>query len=110
MEGISNNTVKLISQSRRPGSIASYKSTWNQWTSLCVREKIDPFCAPLSKIFNYLPALYDEGLQYRTVNAHRSAISAYHNLVNWEPIVKHRKFLHNKGIFNGRPPQPWYTL
>ena len=32
-----------------------------------VREKIDLFCAPLSKIVNYLSTLFDEGLQYRTV-------------------------------------------
>ena len=33
MEGISSNAAKLISQSRRPGPIASYKSAWNKWTS-----------------------------------------------------------------------------
>ena len=33
MEGISRNAAKLISQLRRKGSIASYKSAWNKWTS-----------------------------------------------------------------------------
>ena len=33
MKGISSNAAKLISQSRRPGSTASYKSAWNKWTS-----------------------------------------------------------------------------
>ena len=60
MERILSNAAKLISQSRRPGSIASYKSAWNKWTSWCVREKIDPFCAPLSTIVNNLSTLFDE--------------------------------------------------
>ena len=111
MEGISSNAATLISQSRRPGSIASYKSAWNKWTSWYVRKKIDPFCAPLSKIVNYLSTLFDEGLLYRTVNAHRSAISAYHNFINGEPIGKHPKICPLlTGIFNERPPQARYTF
>ena len=43
MEGISSNAAKLISQSRRPCSIASYKLTWNKWTSWSVREKMIHF-------------------------------------------------------------------
>ena len=35
IEGISNSTAKLISLSRRPGSIAGYKSAWNKWVSWC---------------------------------------------------------------------------
>ena len=71
MEGILSNAVKLISQSKRPGSIISYKSGWSKWTGWCVREKIEQFCAHLSKIVNYLSTLFDEDLQYRAENAHR---------------------------------------
>ena len=56
-----------------------------------LRKKIDPFCTPLSRTLIYLSTLFDEGLQYRTANAHRSAISAYHNFINGEPICKHSK-------------------
>ena len=86
MEGISSNAAKLISQSGRPGSIASYKPAMNKWTSWCVREKIDPFYAPLSKIANYLSTLFEEGLQYQTVNAHQSVISANYSFINGELI------------------------
>ena len=111
MKRISSNAVKLISHSRRPGSIASYESAWNNWISWCVREKIDPFCAPLSKIVNFLSALFDEGLQYLAVKAHRSAISACHNFLNGEPIGKHPKICALlTGIFNERPPKPRYTF
>ena len=60
---------------------------------------------------NYLSTLFDEGLQYRTVNAHWSAISAYHNFINGKPIGKHPKVCAIlTGIFNKRPPQPRYTF
>ena len=111
MEGISSDAAKLISRSRRPGFAASYKSSWNKWTSSCVREKIYPLCASLSKIVNYLSTLFHEGIQYRTVNAHRSAISAYHNFIIGEPIGKHPKICALlTGTFNERPPQPRYTF
>ena len=95
----------------RPGSIISYKLAWNKQTSWCVRAKLDPFCALLSKIVNYLSTLFNEGIQYQTVNAHRSAISAYHNFINGKPIEKHPKVCALlTGIFNERPPQPRYSF
>ena len=59
---------------------------------------------------NYFSTLFDEGLQYRTVQ-HRSAISAYHNFINGEPIGKHPKICALvTGVFNKRPLQPRYTF
>ena len=111
MEGIPSNAAKLISQSRRQSSVESYKSTWNKWTSWCNRQKTDPFCSPLSKIVNFLSTLFDEVLQYQTVNAHWAAIKAYHNFINDEKIGKHPKIcVLLTGIFTERPPQPWYTF
>ena len=95
----------------RPGSIISYKLAWNKLTSWCVRAKFDPFWALLCKIVNYLSTLFNEGRQYQTVNAHRSAISAYHNFINGKPIEKHPKVCALlTGIFNERPPQPRYSF
>ena len=111
MEGILSNAAKLMSQSRRPGSIGSHKLAWNKWTSWCVREKIDPFCAPLSKIVSCLSTLFEEGLQYRAVNAHQLPISANHNFIIGETIGKHAKVCALlTGIFNERPQQPLYTF
>ena len=60
---------------------------------------------------NYLSTLFEKGLQYRTVNAQRSAISAYHNFTNEEPIGKHLKICALlTGTFNERPPKPRYTF
>ena len=54
MEGTSCNAVKLISMSRRQGFIAGYESACNKWVSLYCQKQIDPFCAPLSEILNFL--------------------------------------------------------
>ena len=56
---------------------------------------------------SHLSTLFYEGLQYRTVNARRSAFSAYHNFIDGEAIGKHPKICALlTGIFNERPPQP----
>ena len=79
IEGILSSAAKLISTSRRPCSIAGYKSAWNKWVSWCCRQQIDPVCALLSGVLNYLSTFFEKGLQYRTINSHRSAISAYYD-------------------------------
>ena len=58
-----------------------------------------------------LSYLFDLGYEYRTVNCHRSAISAYHEHVDNKPLGQHpdaRALL--KGVFNQRPPQPRYLF
>ena len=130
IEVISSNAAKLISMSRRPGSIAANKSAWNKWVSWCCRQQIDPVCWPLSEILNYLSTLFEKGLQYRdpicwplseilnylstlfekvlqyrTINSHRSAISAYHKYVDGKPVGKHpRVCALLTGVFNQRSP------
>ena len=111
IEGISSSAAKLISMSRRPGSTADYESAWNKWVSWCCRQQIDPVSAPLSGILNYLSTLFEKGLQYRTINSHRSAISAYHDHVDGKPVGKHLRVSPLlTGVFNQRPPQPRYTF
>ena len=107
IEGISSSATKLISMSRRPGSIAGYESAWNKWVSWCCQQQIDPVCAPLSGILNYLSTFFEKGLQYRAINSHCSAISGYHNYVDGKPVGKyHRVCALLTVVFNQRPPQP----
>jgi len=58
----------------------------------------------------FLTSLYKEGLQYRTINTIRSAVSTTHDHIEGVPIGKHplvsRLF---RGIHNLRPPQPRYV-
>ena len=54
MSGISGETAKPISHSRRPGSISNYESTWHKWSSWCRERKFDPFRAPVESVIDFL--------------------------------------------------------
>ena len=58
-----------------------------------------------------MSTLFDESLQYWTVNAHQSAILPYHNFINGESISNHPNICALlTGTFNERPPQPRYSF
>ena len=91
----------LLHVTNRPGT--SGLASW------CCQQQIDPVCAPLSEILSYLSTLFEKDLQYRTMNSHRSAISAYHDHVDGKPAGKHpRVCALLTGVFIQRPPQPCY--
>ena len=87
------------------------ESAWGHWTGWCNGRKVNPFQAPANYINNFLSEKLDKGLQYRTLNCSRSAISAYHVHIDSKSVEKHLKdcvFL--AAIFNKRPPQPGYVF
>ena len=60
---------------------------------------------------NYLSTLFEKSLQYRPINLHRSAISAYREFADGKPVGKHpRVCTLLAGVFNQRPPQPHNTF
>ena len=77
-EGISSNSSKLISHSRRKNSTTNYESARGQLTGWCNERQVNLFQAPVSYVIIFLSEKFDKGLQYRTLNCLRSAISAYH--------------------------------
>ena len=77
IEGISSNAAKPISHSRSKSSTTNYESAWVQWTSWCNERWVYPFQASVNYIINFLSEKFDKGLQCRTLNCLRSAISAY---------------------------------
>ena len=108
--GLSESARNLVSHSRREGTLANYESSWRLWSSWCREQSIDPVRCPLNHILNYLSMLFDKGLAYRTINNHRSAISAYHEHVDGMPVGKnHLVCSLLTGVFNGRPPKPRLT-
>ena len=88
-EGISKAASDLISKSRRPNSNANYESSWRKWASWCSRRETDSFSSNINEILDYLTDLYKQGLQYRTINNHRSAISAFHEQIQGKPVEEH---------------------
>ena len=101
----------LISRSRRPNSNAKYELAWLKWASWCSRRKTDSFSSNINEILDYLTDLYKQGLQYRTINNHRSAIPAFHEQIQGKLVGEHpRVCALLAGIFNSRPPQPKYCF
>ena len=55
--------------------------------------------------------LFQNGLQYRTINNYRSAISAFHDHIQGKPVGEHPRICSLvAGVFNSRPPQPRYCF
>ena len=61
-------------------------------------------------MLDYLSYLFDSGYKYRTIDCHRSAISAYHKYVKRKPVGQHSHVCALlKGVFNQRSPQARYV-
>jgi len=61
-------------------------------------------------VVNFLAHLFDQGYQYRSLNAYQSAISSVHEKVDGYEVGQHplvSRLL--KGVFHQRPPQPRYS-
>ena len=55
--------------------------------------------------------LFQNGLQYRTINNYRFAISAFHDHIQGKPVGEHPRICSLvAGVFNSRPPQPRYCF
>ena len=64
----------------------------------------------MSEVANFLATLFEEGYQYSSVNAYRSAISSVHDKVEGVNVGQHPTIIRLlKGIFNVRPPIPRYS-
>ena len=108
-KGISVQATSLIEKCRRKGTGANYQSAWGKWSSWCGQRQVDPFNAPLNCVLDFLTNLFDKHYQYRTINNHRSAISAFHPKIEGFPVGQHPLVCNLlAGIFNERPPQPRY--
>jgi len=108
--GVSEQTAELLrSHSWRKGTTGAYNSAWKQWSCWCGKRKIDPFCSPVETVADYLADLLREGRSYRTINSHRSAISAFHPPVNGIPLGQHELICKVvAACFNANPPHPKY--
>ena len=108
-EGISENAFHIIANSRRKDTLSNYESTWRKWASWCLERKIDTFQAPVKDIIEYLTSLFN--YIYRTINFHRSAISAFHEYIDGLPAGKHPRICSLVScVLNLRPPKLRYMF
>ena len=107
MDGLRARLQNYIITSRRSSSNSNYESAWGKWAGWCAERKIDPFCSNINQILDFLSQLFQNGLQYRTINNYRSAISAFHDHIQGKPVGEHPRICSLvAGVFNSRPPQP----
>ena len=136
--GISRNVAELLIPVTRRSTQKTYDSSWKRWCSLCVSNlasqgfllphgaraqvkdpglrgwcvsgQIDPISASLSNILSFLADCFDDGLQYRSINVLRSALSSTHPKIDGYAVGQHPYVLNlMKGILNNRPPKPRYS-
>ena len=106
-QNLSAGTSRLLLSSWRKKTAKSYESLFNKWVRWCNERNSDPV---LGEVINFLAALYDEGYQYRSLNAYRSAISSVHEKIDGYDVGQHPMVTRLiKGAFQGRPPQPRHT-
>ena len=84
--GISQQVSSVILSSWRHGTNAQFNSAWNRWSRWWVQRQVKPVRAPLPDILGFLHSLFQQGLQYRTINVYRSAISSAHVPVEGAPV------------------------
>lgn len=105
--GLSQRATKLVEASWRQSTEAQYSSCWRRWTVWASLHGISSTSPALSEVVNFLADLYDEGLQYRTINTVRSTLSSTLPQYNGYFVGKHPLILRlMKGIFNSRPVIP----
>ena len=110
LAGISSEASELLLAGWSRGTNVAYQSGWKRWSSWCKGRKINPISAGIQPFLNFITSLFQEGLQYRTINTIRSAVSSTHNPIDGIPVGQHplvKQLL--KGVYNSRPPQPRYT-
>ena len=99
---ISDYLVDLMASWKR-STKKQYQSAWKQFFSWCSQRSCDPFSCSLNIISDYLVDLFYKGLEYRTINSHRSEISMIHLPVDGICVGTH-PFISRlmNGIFNLR--------
>uniref|UniRef100_A0A1X7VRX6 Tyr recombinase domain-containing protein n=1 Tax=Amphimedon queenslandica TaxID=400682 RepID=A0A1X7VRX6_AMPQE len=109
-QGLSSQATELILSSRRTKTNKSYDSLFGRWNHWCTKQGSNPFSGPVSEVANFLATLYQEGYQYNSINAYRSAILSVHEKVDELPVGQDPIITRLvKGVFNVRPPIPRYS-
>ena len=108
-KGISSNASKLILAAWRPSTNSVYNSAWKKWHCWCIAREVDPLCPSLADITGFLAHSFDEGLEYRTINTYRYALSGVLPPMEGFPVGQHPLVVRLlKGILNLRPAMPRY--
>ena len=78
MQGLSPRAAELLIESWRGNTNDAYNTAWRKWLCWCTERDINPISTSVINIMQFLVDQFDTGLQYRTINTLRSAISTTH--------------------------------
>ena len=108
--GVSEKASELLLAGWSAGTNAAYQSGWARWNHWCGEQEVDPVSCSIQPFLDFLADLYHEqGLQYRSINLIRSAVSMTHKNIEAAPIGQHPLVSRlMRGIYNSRPPKPQY--
>ena len=85
--GVSIKVSKLMSKSRRPGTISYYKLAWRRFISCYVQKQIDPFCCSIENKVDILEERFDSGFEFHAIGSYRSASSVFHQNIDGASVV-----------------------
>ena len=85
--GFSIKVSKLMSKSRRPGTISYYKLAWRRFISCYVQKQIDPFCCSIENKVDILEERFDSGFEFHAIGSYRSASSVFHQNIDGASVV-----------------------
>ena len=108
--GISDKAAAIILSSWAPGTRKQYQPYIEKWLQFCAKWESYRYDIPVKIVLDFLVTLYEQNLEYTTINTARSAISAIavpkDNVTNigGHPVIS--RFM--KGIFRSKPPNLRY--
>lgn len=103
MKDIPGDTVDVMTASISKNTLKQYNCTFSKWWGFC-EGKIETILQPsVQKILSFLKTEFDKGVQYSTLNTHRSALNMVCDVGKSEIV---ERFM--KGIFKLRPQFPKY--
>ena len=79
--GLSEGAFELLSATLSGKTTTSYESLFKRWDSWC-KERDRDLRGPVADVANSLAQLFEEGYQYRSLNAYRSAIGSVHEKID----------------------------
>ena len=109
-QNLSEEASKLLLSSWRQKTAKSYDSLFGKWIRWCNQRDTNPISGSINEVVNFLADLFQQGYQYHSLNAYRSAISSVHERVDGYEVGQHPLVTRLiKGAFHERPPQPRYA-
>ena len=108
--GLSDKAISLLCASWRSNTESSYSSSWRIWEKWCSSEGVNPLCATIENVLEFLTDQFHQGKKYSTLNTYRSTISTTHVPLDGFQIGKHPLVSRlMKGVYHLRPPHPRHT-